>query len=234
MMPRLWHSKNPPQVLPCPRCSSSFIKRSPRQIFCTRLCQSRTAEEARPPRVYRTPEYDARQKLKYEGLKKCKECKEIFDISMFWDVGGAKSARCKTCAAARQKLLRKPDTNAEGNRKRSKKWRSLHPELFKQRIRDWNVRHPDNRAIRVHRRRVKQTKNGIFTITPEDLRRLFVQQLGVCYLCGLLISGRKELDHIFPIIKGGRHSIGNVAWTHPKCNRDKHAKLLVEVRYGKR
>lgn len=61
-MPRLWCSINAPKILACPRCGESFTPNSPRQKFCTPLCQGREADTRRPPKMYGTPEYYERKK----------------------------------------------------------------------------------------------------------------------------------------------------------------------------
>jgi hypothetical protein len=231
---RNWYTQSYIASTVCPWCSTVFTKRSPRQKFCTIKCQRKESQSRRPKRIYGTPEYYKRKALLNNGFKKCKDCRGVFPIENFWKLGKAISARCKMCAAKRQRNIRKPDENTEGKRKRSKLWRERHPEVYKQRIKDWNKRNPESGAAIVHRRRMLQTKNGIFRVTANDLRRLFIRQDGCCYLCSKPIVGKRELDHITPVKLGGRHAIGNLAWTHPRCNRYKHAKLLVEVRYGKR
>lgn len=172
------------------------------------------------------------QALWEQGKKKCKACQYVFDVSEFWSVGNSISARCKICAASRQRETRKPDRNVKGKRDRARKWRESHPELFKSRIENWNAANPEKSRQRARRRRAKKSENGCFLITENDLKRLVLHQRGLCYLCSLPLNGVKELDHIIPIKLGGRHSIGNVGWTHKKCNRAKHFKLLAEYRYG--
>lgn len=231
---RNWYSLSPRPSSTCPQCGNSYTKNSPRQKFCTIKCRAKESTSRRPKPFYGTPEYYKRKGLLAQGLKACKECKGVFVLEDFWDNGVVKNSYCKKCAAKRQRLMRKPDRNVGGIRQRSKRWRERHPDLFKQRIRDWCDKHPESVAATTRRRRVRKSHNGICKITANDLRRLFVRQSGCCYLCAQPIIGRKELDHIIPIKRGGRHSIGNDAWTHPKCNRDKYTKLLVEVRYGGR
>ncbi len=236
---RLWHKNTPIPISICPWCGREFTKNSPRQKFCTIRCQAKESESRHPRRIWGTPEYYKRKELEVSGLKKCKECKGTFPLDNYWTMGKTKSGkdarcvRCKECAAKYQHKHRKHyKDNPEISRKRSKEYREKHPELCKQRIKDWQDRHPENRTATAQRRRIRTTQNGLLKITANDLRRLFIRQVGCCYLCGYPIVGKKHLDHIIPVKRGGRHSIGNVAWTHPKCNQCKSAKLLVEVRYA--
>lgn len=51
-----------------------------------------------------------------------------------------------------------------------------------------------------------------------------------CYLCGHLIpKGRRHLDHIVPLSKGGAHVASNLACACRSCNARKGAKLPEEV-----
>jgi 5-methylcytosine-specific restriction endonuclease McrA len=38
-----------------------------------------------------------------------------------------------------------------------------------------------------------------------------------------------ELDHIIPLVRGGKHILENVAVSHRFCNRSKGAKLFSEM-----
>ncbi len=68
-----------------------------------------------------------------------------------------------------------------------------------------------------------------FKITEKDLNRLFHRQMGHCYICGVYLDN-PHLDHIHPIAKGGKHSIGNLAYACRSCNSSKNDKWLMEVR----
>jgi len=51
-----------------------------------------------------------------------------------------------------------------------------------------------------------------------------------CYLCGRLIPiGERQVDHIWPLSKGGAHRPSNLAIAHRHCNQSKNAKLPQEI-----
>jgi 5-methylcytosine-specific restriction endonuclease McrA len=77
-----------------------------------------------------------------------------------------------------------------------------------------------------HRRRTRKQSNGVFLITPRDLRRVYSAP---CWKCGA--GGNTTFDHVIPIARGGRHSAGNSLALCEPCNKSKGAKLLVEWRY---
>jgi 5-methylcytosine-specific restriction endonuclease McrA len=63
-------------------------------------------------------------------------------------------------------------------------------------------------------------------ITARDIRRLLARHSGRCFYC----YGREhlELDHVVPLSRGGRHSIGNLVPACRRCNRRKSARFLAE------
>ena len=78
------------------------------------------------------------------------------------------------------------------------------------------------------RRRARKAGNGVFEITPKDMRRLLAQRCAECDGPG------EHVDHIIPVSRGGRHSIGNLQMLCAPCNHNKHNKLTVEWRARKR
>lgn len=241
-----FHSKGHKHVcafhLNCKRCGKDAIGTAPRQKYCSRECQQADHKEKTPPRkrIWGKPEYYKRKELDKNGLKQCKDCKGIFLLDEYWNVGKSKkgtqikSARCTKCADKRQKKLRKHYPRTEKDRVRHREWKVKNPDTVKRGRLRYDQKHPERAVNKRHIRRVRVTKNGVYRVSTNDLRQLFIRQSGCCYLCGLAIVGKKHLDHIIPVARGGRHSIGNLGWTHQKCNQLKGTKFLVEVRYDRR
>jgi len=51
-----------------------------------------------------------------------------------------------------------------------------------------------------------------------------------CYLCGKLIPlGKRHVDHVVPLAKGGLHTANNLAIACAACNLSKRAKMPDEV-----
>ncbi len=69
--------------------------------------------------------------------------------------------------------------------------------------------------------------DNIYPLTIELINLLELQNYK-CNSCGCDISKYKELDHHMPLSKGGNHSIDNVVWLCPDCNRSKSAKVPKE------
>lgn len=77
------------------------------------------------------------------------------------------------------------------------------------------------------KRRVQKKANGQFTVTKKDIKRLLSEP---CLLCD---EPSEHLDHIIPISRGGRHSVGNLVGLCAFHNQSKNSKLLVEYIYKK-
>jgi 5-methylcytosine-specific restriction endonuclease McrA len=68
---------------------------------------------------------------------------------------------------------------------------------------------------------------GTFDIAARDIRRLANSP---CAHCGATTG--LQIDHIIPVKRGGRHSIGNLQSLCKSCNASKNCLLEVEWRYG--
>lgn len=121
---------------------------------------------------------------------------------------------------------------------------AAHREEAKAKGRRWYARHRTESTIRhaayaarnrelmsmiQHRRRVKAEGNGVFKVTARDWRRVLSRYRNACAYCGK--NARLFIDHVQPIHRGGRHSIGNLVPACRPCNGSKGKKLLVEWRY---
>lgn len=92
----------------------------------------------------------------------------------------------------------------------------------------WARENPEKAAaIRRRRRAIKASADARLVI-QRDLRRMAHRQRGCCLYCG-----RGELltiEHVIPLSRGGRDSIGNYALVCKSCNSSKNNLLLMEYR----
>ena len=100
-----------------------------------------------------------------------------------------------------------------------KEWRDNNPDY---RL-SYQRENKDKMAEYAKRRRVRKAGNGVFIITNKFMKNLYNSP---CRFCGA--SEVIEADHIIPIIKGGRHSEGNLQPLCMPCNRSKNSKLQIE------
>ena len=91
--------------------------------------------------------------------------------------------------------------------------------------------HPEKRAVKNQRRRARLT--GSYIATPDLLERAYVfirNTPGLkCYWCGFRVAmGKRHVDHIIPLVRGGSHSPANLCCSCAPCNLSKGAKLPEE------
>jgi 5-methylcytosine-specific restriction endonuclease McrA len=84
------------------------------------------------------------------------------------------------------------------------------------------------RAVR--RRRKGQLKAESLQFTERDWSRMVSRYRHCCAYCGKH-SQELHREHIIPLARGGRHSVGNIVPACPPCNFRKKTKLLSEWRY---
>lgn len=74
-------------------------------------------------------------------------------------------------------------------------------------------------------RKRQALKRGV-TVEFVDRRVVWDRDGGVCHLCQKPADQSDwHLDHVYPLAAGGEHSYANTAVTHPRCNREKGAKI---------
>lgn len=81
------------------------------------------------------------------------------------------------------------------------------------------------------RRKARMAAVEKFVVSGRDWRRLRVRHRGCCFYCG--VQGALTMDHLIPISRGGRHSIGNIVPACLSCNSSKNARLVIEFRAGR-
>jgi 5-methylcytosine-specific restriction endonuclease McrA len=82
------------------------------------------------------------------------------------------------------------------------------------------------RLVHLERRSILHSL-GVFDISQKDMRRLARSS---CTHCGS--NKNIQIDHIIPVARGGRHSIGNLQTLCRSCNTSKSNLLEVEWRHG--
>lgn len=75
-------------------------------------------------------------------------------------------------------------------------------------------------------RRARKRAAGVFAVSPGDIERLVQRHHGMCAYCRQ--KPWEHLDHVVPLSRGGRHSIGNLLPACSGCNCRKSSKFLIE------
>jgi 5-methylcytosine-specific restriction endonuclease McrA len=183
--------------------------------------------------------------------KNCKKCNQVKPVDCFSKRSQMKDGLehvCKACVANKTKQV-DPEKKAEKNKRYreanrdkakadSKKWRIENPKKETERKRkyylanadklkeqhyQWKLSNPAKTANYAHARRARQLNNGFFLVTVKELNKLYASS---CIYCGS--NDSIQMDHVIPISRGGRHSIGNLVPACSRCNQSKGSKYLAE------
>lgn len=158
----------------------------------------------------------------------------------------------KAAAGAR----RRRQANPQAARDATARWRRRHPERAreldakyaaksKERYRRWAVENRDkvNAAaekwrndpankekirLAAKKRRALVKSADVREISPRDWLRLLDRCRFACFYCGESPDEQLTVDHVVPLSRGGRHSIGNIVPACKRCNSSKHDRLIVE------
>ena len=77
--------------------------------------------------------------------------------------------------------------------------------------------------------RNRSLNDNQFVILTKELQLVYEAP---CYNCGSMEN--QTLDHLIPLSKGGRHSVGNIGTLCSSCNSSKHARTITEWKHSKR
>jgi 5-methylcytosine-specific restriction endonuclease McrA len=170
-------------------------------------------------------------------MKICHGCKESKTFDCFNNNKAKKDglqSLCKECSRKHSAEYRLTNDekikiwrlkNVDKAKEYSKKYNAANRDKGRERERKWRLNNPEIRKNVDSRRRAKKLSNGVYKISKKELKRLYSSP---CFYCGSTNS--IHADHVIPISKGGRHSIGNLIPACAKCNMSKGSKLLIEWR----
>lgn len=106
--------------------------------------------------------------------------------------------------------------------------RIKNPEKYLEKARRHRANNPGLYSHYFHSRRDRLRSNGSFVVTKHELKRLLDSG---CFYCGQKAT---TIDHVVPVSRGGRHSIGNLVGACLSCNASKNSKFLFEWKLWKR
>lgn len=131
------------------------------------------------------------------------------------------------------------EKNRERKRESQRKWRVNNPEanraMARKSLRKWRANNPDKvGALKALRAKAELEGNA----TPELIEAKWEASGKTCCLCGEPIDGTlpprhpmsRTLEHLTPIVRGGRHDIENLDFAHFSCNSSKKDKTLEEYK----
>ena len=142
-------------------------------------------------------------------MKTCSICKKQKNVIAFYKDARLKSglaSRCKECSAALAKV-----------------WFANNAEKAKASNKAWQINNREKYRNNEQKRRARKQASGEYLVLEKEMKRLYRQK---CFYCGA--NDQITVDHIIPISRGGRHSIGNLLPACKPCNQSKHKKTITE------
>lgn len=223
------------RTLQCHQCGELITTTHPRKIYCNRACSAKAMN------------LKHRKITAYEPIP-CLECSALFTPQR------SDSRCCSSKCSSRQAYVERDNWHRMScalcgvlyKAKRSDSMycnsrcskRASYLKARAERIdaaRVWASNNRDARRLisgRYKARRAiwEQTPRR-YVITARDWNRLLARHHGRCAYCDEK-HDRMQVEHVVPLARGGRHSVGNLLPACPPCNGSKNSKLLVEWRHA--
>lgn len=89
--------------------------------------------------------------------------------------------------------------------------------------RNWKDNNPEKVKVLKENYRARKKGNG-GKLSTDIIQALLIQQNNKCVCCGASLDNGYHLDHIMPLVLGGKNDDFNVQLLTPKCNMSKGSK----------
>jgi 5-methylcytosine-specific restriction endonuclease McrA len=176
--------------------------------------------------------------LTVDKYKVCRACKQNLPATSFYKHNKHSDQlrpSCKPCYNQEVKLYRQ--VNCEKRNAYQRAWHKKNPDkapvyrqAFAQRRPEsvkksqakYSRNNPEYIRFKSAKRRALKLSRGVFRITQKEFFALYRMP---CFYCG----GKSEhVDHVVPLSRGGRHSIGNLVASCASCNLSKSDRFITE------
>lgn len=164
--------------------------------------------------------------------KICRDCKKNLPLSSFGKLQWAKDGLnyiCKPCNSARglvRYYAKKDYILSRMHQDRELNYERRVEVERRSRLKNKEKSRPSKNARQSTRNRLLGSNE--FLILDKDLRRIYASP---CVACGA--TKNQSLDHVIPISRGGRHSIGNIITLCKSCNCKKHNRFFSEWKFSR-
>lgn len=175
--------------------------------------------------------------------KQCTKCKVLQPLEQFARHNSTKDGlhtQCKNCTREYLKIWRARNKERLSESKREyreenkeyiaaylKQWRSENKERKAELDRQWRINNRDKRRVANAKRRA-QARLSSGDVNADVVYQMVEDQQGLCAYCEVPLFGEFHIDHMLPLIHGGRHEWQNIAISCPGCNLSKGSKTAEE------
>lgn len=206
------------EILPCKKCKkcqkdkahSDFYKATHHKDGLSSLCKICTNKKNK--------EWASQNKSKVRGYIKKWTLNNIEKV---------KQVIKKYKAVKKEVIKQKSKEYKKKNSEKIKQYQKSHYEKNKERkLRlgmEYRRNNPDKNAEYSRNRRAKKSGNG-GKITKDEWNKLLDFYGNKCLCCGS--KDKLTMDHILPLVSGGKHTIDNVQPLCSSCNSSKGARYI--------
>lgn len=219
----------------CPRCNIEFTPTSPARKYCSPECAKLAKRESHR-------EANRRYKQRHKG--------RVDAYNREYRKQNREALRQKY----REYYAKNIEVRRQKSRENSKRWRDNNIELAREQQRQWRINNIDIARERTRKSVMKwrannQDKAGAYNArraqaelegnaTPQLIEAKWEASDKTCILCGDPIDPNlplrhrlaRTIEHLTPLIRGGRHDLDNINFAHRACNTRKRDKTLEEYR----
>lgn len=157
-------------------------------------------------------------------VQKCSNCKKVKPLKEFSKQASCELGYRKECKLCRNAKAREwYNKNKDYRMKTVSAWREANRDKIAKAGANWTKANAEKKSNHYHARKARLRQNGVFKISQKDLIKIYMSQ---CFYCGS--KGKMTQDHVVPIHRGGRHSIGNLVAACQVCNSSKQDKTITE------
>lgn len=162
--------------------------------------------------------------------KTCTKCKVTKPLTDFYKQAAGKfgvQSECKPCWKVR--LATDYQKNRQAVINRTAAYNIANRDAYNERRRKNHLERPELYLGAAQRRRARKNAGGVFRISNQELGRLYKKS---CFYCGS--TNEITMDHVVPLVRGGRHSIGNLVAACATCNKSKNYRFITEWKLSKK
>lgn len=142
-----------------------------------------------------------------------------------------KTGQCVKCAISHSREKVKSGYYKENHRLNAEQKNAISREYYKSnkdRVKEnnkkWTEKNKDKVKAIKHNYKARRRAQERGGVTSNELHKWAELQSKRCYWCGCDCKDNYQVDHYFPLAKGGKHEIENLVISCPPCNNSKSAK----------